>query len=241
MADIAATVRANLEQVRSRIGEALDKVGRPPDSVQLVGVTKYVDAQLAAQLIQAGCHVLGESRPQELWEKAESPVLQDAQWHLIGHLQRNKVRRTLPYVDLIHSVDSERLLSAIDREAGARQRTLRVLIEVNCSGDAAKHGLQPDQLSRLLDSAANHPNVTICGLMTMAPLVGGISAAAASFAALRELRDRLRPNLSSSLSLPELSMGMSRDYPQAIEHGATILRVGSALWKGIDEEGMAND
>src|SRR5262249_51616542 len=143
----------------------------------------------------AGCIDLGESRPQELWTKADK--LPDARWHLIGHLQRNKVRRTLPLVSLIHSVDSERLLEAIDqahRDAGDILPPVGVLLEVNTSGEAAKHGLLPDAVEPLLAVAPKYPGVAIQGLMTMAALEGGPDVAARNFAALRSLRDRLQAN-----------------------------------------------
>jgi pyridoxal phosphate enzyme (YggS family) len=147
-------------------------------------------------------------------------------------LQRNKVARTVPLVALIHSVDSERLLAAIDDAGAAGRDTLRpvnVLLEVNTSGEAAKQGLAPEDVQRLLDVAPNYPHVNICGLMTMAALHGGSEVAARNFAALRELRDRLKPS-GPNCVLNELSMGMSNDFEVAIQEGATIVRIGSALW-----------
>jgi pyridoxal phosphate enzyme (YggS family) len=196
-------------------------------------VTKYVSVAQAAELVAAGCTDLGESRPQELWSKADELARttgQPVHWHMIGHLQRNKLRRTLPLVSLIHSVDSERLLATIDSEwqsiAAAQNQQLspiRVLLEINTSGEAAKHGLHPDQLEPLLAAAGQFPHVEICGLMTMAALEGGLEVAAKNFVALRALADRF--------GLPERSMGMSGDFEVAIREGATIVRVGSALWE----------
>ena len=217
-----------------------------PDEITLVGVTKYVGQREAAELVAAGCHDLGESRPQELWNKARrlyrepgagpSPAWSapNIRWHLIGHLQRNKVRRTLPLVSLIHSVDSERLLAAINEAqaeiAGGSDPPCNVLLEVNTSGEAAKHGLAPDEVEPLLAAAPQFPHVRICGLMTMAALEGGPDVAARNFATLRELRDRLKPNAPDCVQLNELSMGMSGDFEIAIREGATIVRVGSLLW-----------
>jgi pyridoxal phosphate enzyme (YggS family) len=173
-------------------------------------------------------------------------------WHLIGHLQRNKVARTLPLVTLIHSVDSERLLAAINeaavslplrpaslREAGEgrgegvlnQSRRVSVLLEVNTSAESAKTGLTPNALEPLLAAAPNYPHVAIRGLMTMAALQGGHEVAARNFATLRELRDRLKSSAPSCVQLEELSMGMSDDFEIAIREGATIVRVGSALWQ----------
>ena len=241
------SIAANLRRVQERIAHAAESAGRTAEEITLVGVTKYVGPREAAELAAAGCTDLGESRPQELWSKAGDvasdfgelsraatgePVIH---WHLIGHLQRNKVRRTLPLVSLIHSVDSERLLAAIDQERAGPSpppaSPLKLLIEVNTSGDASKHGLAPDEVEPLLAAAPRFPGVAICGLMTIAALEGGPSVAAQNFAALRELRDRLRPLAPDCVHLDELSMGMSGDLETAIREGATIVRVGSALWE----------
>lgn len=235
------SIADNLRRVRERIARAAEAAGRGADEVTLVGVTKYVGVAEARELIQAGCTELGESRPQELWTKhsqiplgelasASGQLSPALHWHLIGHLQRNKLRRTLPLVSLIHSVDSQRLLAAIEAEwqsqAAAQNQQLfpiRVLLEVNTSGEAAKHGLAPDEVEPLLAVAREFPRVEICGLMTMAEWEGGPTVAARNFAQLRALADRFE--------LKERSMGMSGDFEVAIGEGATIVRVGSALWE----------
>jgi pyridoxal phosphate enzyme (YggS family) len=234
------SIADNLRRVRERIARAAEAAGRPAEEITLVGVTKYVGPRESVELIAAGCRDLGESRPQELWEKhgevasAKGRTVAPIRWHLVGHLQRNKIRRTLPLVHMIHSVDSERLLAAIDeelkREKASPAGRLRVLLEVNTSGEAAKHGLAPGNVEPLLASAAQLPHVQICGLMTMAALEGGPAVAARNFAALRELRDRLRPLATDCVRLEELSMGMSGDFETAIQEGATIVRIGSLLW-----------
>jgi pyridoxal phosphate enzyme (YggS family) len=188
---------------------------------------------VARLLVEAGLSTLGESRPQQVWQKAEALADLQVRWHLIGHLQRNKVKRTLPLVAIIHSVDSLRLLQEISREATAIQRSADVLLEVNISGDASKTGLQPDEIELLFPEIAKQPNVRVLGLMTMASLEGGVDRARQDFAALRTLRDQLTPKCPANLTLNELSMGMSGDYEVAIEEGATIVRVGSALFEGI--------
>jgi PLP dependent protein len=227
------SIRDNLLRVRERIVRAAEQAGRSPDEVTLVGVSKYVGAAEAAELVTAGCTDLGESRPQELWAKVDAVAATigpaDVRWHLVGHLQRNKVRRTLPLVTLIHSVDSQRLLAAIDEEG--TEPPQRVLLEVNTSGESAKHGLAPDAVEPLLAAAPRFPHVAVCGLMTLAALEGGPAVAARNFAALRELRDRLRSAAPKGIRLDELSMGMSGDFEIAIREGATIVRVGSALWE----------
>jgi pyridoxal phosphate enzyme (YggS family) len=236
------SIADNLRRVQERIARAADAAGRRPEEITLVGVTKYVGAQQAAELAAAGCTDLGESRPQELWKKAAAvagdPALAGGKspsaihWHLVGHLQRNKVARTLPLVTLIHSVDSERLLSAINDAVDAdNPQPARVLLEVNTSGESAKHGLAPDEVERVLDAAPKYRHIFVLGLMTMAALEGGPSVAARNFATLRELRYKLKPNTQTNVVLNELSMGMSGDFEVAIKEGATIVRIGSLLWE----------
>ena len=233
------SIAENLERVRERIARAAESVGRRPEEVTLVGVTKYVGPREAAELVAAGCSDLGESRPQELWkkvadlERAGASPPPPIRWHLVGHLQRNKIRRTLPLVSLIHSVDSERLLAAINEVRSTdsdNASPVSVLLEVNTSGEAAKHGLAPEEVEPLLAAAPQFPHVAIRGLMTMAALEGGETVAARNFASLRELRDRLKPLTPECVQLDELSMGMSGDFETAIREGATIVRIGSLLW-----------
>lgn len=238
-------IAENLSRIRERIASAAAASGRHPNDITLVGVTKYVSAADAAELVTAGCTHLGESRPQELWTKAQilsssraesklpMAVSLPVHWHLIGHLQRNKIRRTLPLVTLIHSVDSERLLKEINQACELSDllpKCVDVLVEVNTSGESAKHGLMPDDVARLLDTAQLYPHVFVMGLMTMAALEGGESVAARNFASLRQLRDRLEKSIPPNVQLNELSMGMSGDFEVAIREGATIVRVGSLLW-----------
>jgi pyridoxal phosphate enzyme (YggS family) len=242
------SIADNLQRVRERIARAAESAGRRAEEITLVGVTKYVGPAAAADLVAAGCRDLGESRPQELWNKfdALAPVaaslrdayvgdtgLQELRWHLIGHLQRSKVRRTLPLVTLIHSIDSERLLGAIDEARAAEDVTspINMLLEINTSGESAKHGLAPDEVEPVLAAAPQYPRVAIRGLMTMAAVEGGEAVAARNFAALRELHDRLKPLAPPCVHLDELSMGMSGDFETAIREGATIVRIGSLLWE----------
>jgi hypothetical protein len=234
--EIVGRLKDNVARVEDRMAAAAARAGRGPHEVLLVGVTKYVDLDLTRRLIEeTDIKHLGESRPQDLWRKIESLGEADVSWHMIGHLQRNKVRRTLGlfWGVVIHSGDSLRLLEEISREAAAIDRPADVLLEVNVSGDASKHGFRPDELAPLLPQIAALPNLYVLGLMTMAGLEGGSLKARRDFAALRELRDQLAPNCPDRIMLNELSMGMSGDYEIAIEEGATMVRVGSALFEGI--------
>jgi hypothetical protein len=233
MPDIVARIAENVAHIRGRIADAAARSGRAPSDVTLVAVTKYVSAAEVRALVAAGCRELGESRPQQLWEKAAELADLPIQWHLIGHLQRNKVRRTLPLVAMIHSVDSPRLLAAIDAERMGTGKFSGVLLEVNTSGETAKHGLQPGEVEPLLTELPRYRHVAVRGLMCMASLEGGPDAARRDFAALRQLRDRLRGRCPPGVALDELSMGMSGDFETAIEEGATIVRVGSALFEAV--------
>lgn len=224
----------NLARVQQQIADAAARSGRKASDITLVAVTKYVTSAVAAALIEVGCSNLGESRPQELWRKAEDLQTRDVRWHFIGHLQRNKAKRTLPLVSLIHSCDSLRLLDEMNRLAGQCDTSTDALLEVNISGDESKHGFAPDEIAPAIESLPAYPHVRIQGLMSMASLQGDAEAARADFERLRLLRDEVSKNLPSNVSLNELSMGMSRDFEVAIEEGATLVRVGSALFAGVD-------
>lgn len=233
MSDLAKTIADNLDHAQERIARVADKAGRDAAEIELVAVTKYVGTEETAALLAAGSNVLGESRPQQLWQKAVEPALSSACWHLIGHLQRNKVRRTLPVVELIHSVDSLRLLNTINEIASELGVRKRVLLEVNCSGDAEKHGLTPDALKQILAELPSLNFVEVCGLMTMAARQGGETVAAKNFRSLRELRDSTVAECPPGTSLAELSMGMSHDFEVAIAEGATLVRIGSLLFQNL--------
>ncbi|MFI4874782.1 MAG: YggS family pyridoxal phosphate-dependent enzyme [Blastopirellula sp. JB062] len=222
----------NLARVRRHMSDAAARSGRSVEDVRLIAVTKYVDAETAALLVDLGCRDLGESRPQQLWDRAQQFAAAPVAWHMIGHLQRNKAKRTVASLDWLHAGDSLRLLKAVDAAVAADMR-LPVLLEINISGDAAKHGIAPAEAAEVLDEAAQLPNIEIRGLMGMASLSGGVDTARKNFSALRELRDRLAANAPDHVQLTELSMGMSGDYEAAIEEGATMVRVGSTLLEGI--------
>lgn len=234
MDEIARRIADNLAAIHGQIETAAMRSGRAAEAITLVAVTKSAPPDIARRLVEFGATDLGESRPQELWSKAHALSTVEVRWHLIGHLQRNKIRRTLPLLTLMHSVDSRRLLVALDEEARAIDRVAAVLLEVNISGDITKTGLPPEELEDILESATRLPNVAVRGLMGMAGLAGGEEAARRDFSRLRELRDRLAKNAPREISLAELSMGMSGDFEIAIEEGATLVRVGSALFEGIE-------
>ncbi|MBY0461424.1 MAG: YggS family pyridoxal phosphate-dependent enzyme, partial [Gemmataceae bacterium] len=215
-----------LASVRARVADACRRVGRDPTGVALVAVTKTVPGRVAAVAFELGAGDLGENRPQELWKKAAD--VPGPAWHLIGHLQRNKIDRTIPLVALVHSVDSERLLAALDAFGRKRAAPVPVLLEVNCSGEASKGGFAPADLPAVGDGLASRAGVSVRGLMTMAAYADDPQAARPAFAHLRELRDQLRAR--TGLELPELSMGMSNDFEVGVEEGATLVRLGTTLF-----------
>jgi pyridoxal phosphate enzyme (YggS family) len=223
-------IAERLGEVRQRIAAAAARSGRPASAVRLVAVTKYVGPEDIARLVAEECFDLGESRPQQLWDRAAALPDPRIHWHLIGHLQRNKVRRTLPLIHWLHSGDSWRLLQAVDETACELGRIIPTLLEVNISGEASKHGFAPAEIAPLLPEIAKLQGIQVHGLMTIASLAGDLQDARREFAALRTLRDQLRSHCPETIQLNELSMGMSRDFEQAIEEGATMVRVGSCLF-----------
>lgn len=226
--------KANLNEVRQRIESAAARCGRTADEVKLVAVTKYVDAATIRHLIAAGADCLGENRPQALEEKAGELSDLDVVWHMIGNLQRNKVKRTLAHAALIHALDRDALVDAVAKEAASQDRTVSCLLEVNVSGEASKHGYEPDQVGAAIERIIQRPSIRLEGLMCMAGLAGDDDDARREFALLREIRDSHADVKTDNVDLLELSMGMSGDFEIAIEEGATIVRVGSALYRGIN-------
>jgi pyridoxal phosphate enzyme (YggS family) len=228
--------RRNVESVRDRVADACHRAGRSSEEVTVIAVTKYAGPEIARLLHEAGCRDLAESRPQSLWAKAEALAdLEPApRWHLVGHLQRNKIRRTLPLLALLHSLDSLRLLEAIEAEGAAAGHACRVLVEVNLAGDPGRTGATAADAEALVAAAVGMRYVEVVGLMGMASVPDGeASAARREFARLRELRDRLVTAVPGGEKLRELSMGMSGDFAEAILEGATLVRIGSAFFEGL--------
>jgi pyridoxal phosphate enzyme (YggS family) len=224
---------ARLAAVEERIAAACRRAGRPRADVTLVAVTKTAPVEAAAALVKLGVRDLGESRPQELWRKSAA-LPATVRWHLIGHLQRNKVECTLPLTCLIHSVDSLRLLTALDEEAARQGRTVEALLEVNASREANKHGFAPEDVPGLAPALVALKRVRVTGLMTMAAYEEDPGRCRPTFAALRQLRDRLQAAVGPALPLPRLSMGMTNDFEVAVEEGATLVRIGTALFEGLE-------
>lgn len=221
----------NLGNVRQRIVTACQKVGREPQEVTLVAVTKTVGAQTCNDLIDLGCLDLAENRPQVLWDKSEV-VDPRVRWHFIGHLQRNKSNRTVKLLSLMQSLDSIRLGEQLVKDTNASDQ-LRVLLEVNITQDESKTGLSPEQAEDLLHKYKSdsvwQECLQLCGVMGMSSLQGDESQTHREFEGLRNLRDRWQSKFE--IALPVLSMGMSDDFEIAIEQGSTMVRIGSLLYR----------
>jgi pyridoxal phosphate enzyme (YggS family) len=224
-------LRANLQAVRQRIADVASRSARAASDVTLVAVTKRNPPLLAAALRELGVLDLAENYPQELWAKVAALPDPSIHWHLIGHLQSNKARKTLPMVRWIHAVDSPGLLRTLDDLAAGVADPPLACLQVNTSGEGAKHGWSPDAILSDSEAIAACRHLPVVGLMTMAALGTSEETARPSFVRLREVRDALRS--STGLPLEHLSMGMSGDFETAIEEGATLVRVGSALFEGV--------
>ncbi|MHC4550897.1 MAG: YggS family pyridoxal phosphate-dependent enzyme [Planctomycetota bacterium] len=224
-------IAANLAHIRANIARALRRVGEPDREVTIVAVTKNAPAAVVEAVATAGLRDVGENRVQEALGKAPE-VRVPVRWHLIGHLQRNKVQRAVGLFEVIHSVDSPRLVEAL----AATGRPMDILLQVNVSAETSKHGVAPSATRALWQLARGSASLRVTGLMTMGPLVADPEAVRPVFRALRELRDDLN-RAGDGPPLRELSMGMSGDYAVAVEEGATLVRIGTALVGGIAPEG----
>ena len=218
---------ATLQRVRERIAIAAERAGRDPATVRLIAVTKGVDASRANEAIAAGARDIGENRVQEAYAK-HPQVSGTATWHLIGHLQTNKAKRAAEIFDVVHSIDSGRVAGALAANHRPHCGPLRVLIEVELTGIAGRAGVPPDGVESLLRAISHVDGLAVEGLMTIAPPVNDPAGAAPYFRRLRELRDQLADHLM--VPLPELSMGMTDDFEVAIGEGATMVRIGRAIF-----------
>lgn len=213
-----------LASVRQRIRTGCEKAGRSPDDVTLIAVTKTADPAAIKEAVRLGVTDIGENRVQDALEK-HAAIGDAARWHMIGHLQTNKARDAVRLFSLIHSVDSIRLAREIDKEAKKIGKVQEILLEVNVSQEATKFGINPDDVTTVYKEIAPYANIQVKGLMTIAPEVADPEMARPYFRRLKELKDAL-------YELRELSMGMTNDFEVAIAEGATMVRVGRALFKG---------
>ena len=221
------SIAENLARVRGQLAQAAAKAGRAAGDVELVAITKTHDAEKVRAAYEAGQSLFGESRVQEA--RAKIPLLpSNLRWHFVGHLQKNKIRHALPLFELVHSVDSLALAQEMNRIAEEEGMHSRVLLEVNVAGEGSKFGFWPDKLRQDMEALLALPRLSIEGLMTIPPLAKEAEASREHFVDLRELRDRLETEFQ--MKLPHLSMGMTNDFFVAVEEGATLVRVGTAIF-----------
>jgi len=238
----------NLKRVEQRIADACAKAHRDPTRIKLVAVTKYATPDVIRTLVEIGAGDLGESRVQELTRRAAMvrewlhrrewdgsvAKLQEPTWHMIGHLQRNKVAAVLPWVGMIHSVDSLRLAEEIDSTAGKIGRPMPILLQINAGGESSKHGVAVAAATHLAEQIASLKHLQLRGLMSMAPLTDDANVVRHAFQRTREIFDEIVGERLCGPAFTELSIGMSSDFEHAIEFGATYLRIGSALFEGLE-------
>jgi pyridoxal phosphate enzyme (YggS family) len=229
MPEDARPIGARYEHVRREIERAAQLAGRPPGGVRLVAVSKTVDAAAIRAAYAAGARCFGENYVQEALTKVDE-VPRDAEWHMIGHLQSNKATRAVEIFSLIHSLDRPSLAKALEKAARSRGTAVDVLIQVNLGGEATKSGATPDDALHLARRAVEWPRLRLRGLMAIPPFLEDPEAVRPYFRALRDLRDQIAALALPGVEMTELSMGMSHDYAVAIQEGATLVRVGTAIF-----------
>ncbi len=226
-------LKEQLSEVEARIQAACARSGRRREDVTLIAVSKTKPKEILMEAYGLGVRIFGENKVQELTEKYEA-LPKDIHWHMIGHLQTNKVKYIVGKVDLIHSVDSLKLLEAIEKEAVKKQADVRVLIEVNVAGEESKFGMAVDDVLPFIQKAAAFPHIQVCGLMTIAPFVKNPEENRLIFKNLHKLSVDIAGANIDNVTMDVLSMGMTNDYEVAIEEGATMIRVGTGIFGARD-------
>ena len=223
-------VRDRLARIRDQIARTAERAGRRPEEITLIAVTKTFGPVTVQRAVDAGARDLGENRVQEALTKVPAVKGDGLRWHLIGHLQSNKARQAVTLFDVIHSVDSASLVEKLDRIAGELGRKTAVLVQVDLGHEASKTGAREQELPAILDSLARAANLDFIGLMTLPPLFDNPENARPYFRRLREIQNEVNRSLPAERQIRELSMGMSHDFEVAIEEGATMVRVGTAIF-----------
>jgi pyridoxal phosphate enzyme (YggS family) len=231
-----ALLASRIAEVKERINSAARRSGRDPAGVTLVAVTKTFPAEVVREAISCGLDVFGENRVQEARAKIPLVGREGVSWHLVGHLQRNKVKYCFDLFDLIHSVDSLGLAEVIDSRAVAKARVMDVLLEVNVAGEEAKHGVMPEEALALAQAVGKLERLRVKGLMSMPPWITDPEENRGHFVALRQVAEEIARAGIEGVEMSELSMGMSSDFEVAIEEGATMVRIGTAIFGAREEE-----
>ena len=233
-----SSIAENLARVRDQIKSAAASAGRSADDIDLVAITKTHPAEKVREAVEAGQTLFGESRVQEA--RAKLPELpSNIRWHFVGHLQKNKIRHALPLFEMIHSIDSLALAQDVNRIAEEEGLHSRVLLEVNVAGEGSKFGFSPDQLREQMEELLDMARLSIEGLMCIPPLAVEPEDSRKFFVQVRELRDSIEKEFN--MKLPELSMGMTQDFAIGIEEGATLVRVGTAIFGERSKKQKATD
>lgn len=222
------TIAENKNAVFTRVAEVCQASGRPENSVSIIAVTKYVDSSITSQLIDAGVRHIGENRVDKFLEKYHALQDRSVTWHLIGSLQRRKVKDIINFVDYFHALDSVKLATEIDKRA---QKPVKCFLQVNISREASKHGFYREDLGQVLPLLAEMPKIELVGLMTMAPLEASQEEILAIFEETEQLRQEIQGQAWANMPMTELSMGMSQDYDLAIQAGTSFVRIGTAFFK----------
>ena len=221
-------IKNNIKIVKEKIANTAIKAGRNPEDILLVAVTKTRTVDEIRQAIEAGITDVGENKVQELIQK--QPQIPDVNWHLIGHLQTNKINKVLPIVKMIQSVDSLKLAEAISKRCVRDETTIDILVEVNTSREASKFGITPENAVKIVEQMANLPNIKILGLMTIGEFLPNPEKVRPCFIELRKIKNQIAELKLPNVEMRHLSMGMTNDYEVAIEEGATIVRIGTAIF-----------
>ena len=219
-----------IQNIKKRIEEAADGCGRDPSTIRLVAVSKTIPVNRVRDAIEAGVTVLGENYVQEAREKFNQLATYPVSWHFIGHLQSNKAKNAVRLFDMIHSVDTLKLARELNKQAQKNAKVQNILIQINISKESSKSGADAKNVLGLIDTVRHLENLSVKGLMTMPPFFNDPEKARPYFSALRDLRDRIRQETPPEVSLDELSMGMTGDFEVAIQEGATLVRIGTAIF-----------
>ncbi|MDY3927868.1 MAG: YggS family pyridoxal phosphate-dependent enzyme [Clostridia bacterium] len=221
-------ISENLEGIRAKIAKAAEKSGRDPKEITLVAVTKTYSPEAINEAIDCGVTDIGENKVQEIMEKYDK--VKPVRWHLIGHLQTNKVKYIIDKVWMIHSVDSVHLMDEIDRQAQKHGVVMKILIQVNISGEESKFGISPDEIDEMLNHAEQLKNVKVCGLMTIMPIVDSNISNRLHFVNIKRIYIDISKKKYNNITMDYLSMGMSGDFEMAIEEGSNMVRIGRAIF-----------
>ena len=220
----------NINSIREKISRACARAGRPTSGVTLLAVGKTFPSPAVREAVRAGVADIGENYVQELLSKRRDLSGSDVRWHFIGHLQSNKVKNVAPWIHMIHAVDSTALAIEIDRRAAKAGRVIECLLEVNTTGENTKFGVAPGEVTALVRSLASCDNIALGGLMTIGPFLPDPEGSRPMFRRLRELKDEIRSLAQANVTMRHLSMGMTGDFEVAIDEGATLVRIGTAVF-----------